>query len=69
MAKVIHCYPAKTVSISICCKTCERYDPNGTIDGARTEVCTFGGENTPIEDAKKWRCTEWKLDPNIDLNT
>lgn len=69
MGKIIHCYPAKTVSISICCKTCKYYNPNNNIDGVPSEVCTFGGESTPIEDAKKWRCSEWILDPNIDLNS
>lgn len=66
MAKIIHCYPAKTSTLPISCFTCAFRCPKVT--GDEVDVCRIDEEDTRIEDPKKWRCGRWELDHNVMLS-
>ena len=69
MAKLIRCIPAKSISLNIACSTCGHHKSCAVTEEHPTgETCDVAGELTDINEIKKWRCSEWALDDNINLN-
>ena len=69
MAKLIRCVPATRTTVTISCESCSHRHPCAVTENHPTgETCDVAGEPTDIDDIKKWKCHEWSLDQNINLN-